>query len=108
MRRGDIYMVDLEPTGGSEQRGHRPVLIVSPDDYNKMFAPLVCPITSGGNYARNKGVAVQIVGGQIVGAVLCNQMRTLDVKAREGKRVEAVAPGVLQDVLWKLQAIVAD
>lgn len=108
MRRGDIYMVDLEPTVGGEQRGHRPVLIVSPDEYNKSFLPLVCPITSGGQYARARGLTVPVSGGKIAGVVLCNQMRTLDVKARKGKRVEAVAPGVLQDVFWIIQDIVAD
>ena len=108
MKRGDIYMVDLEPTVGQEQRGRRPVLIISPDAYNKAFAPLVCPITSGGNYARNKGVAVQIVGGKTTGVVLCNQMRTLDVKARSGKRIEAIAPAVMQEVLWAVQDIVAE
>ena len=108
MKRGNIWMVDFEPTGGQEQRGHRPVLIISPDAYNESFAPLVCPITSGGNYARNKGVAVQIVGGKTTGVVLCNQMRTVDVKARGGKRVEAIAPAVLQEVLWAVQDIVAD
>ena len=108
MKRGDIYMVNLEPTAGQEQRGHRPVLIVSPDDYNKAFAPLVCPITSGGQYARDRGFAVPLTGGKTTGVVLCNQMRTLDVKARGGKRVETADTRTIEQVLWKLQAIVAD
>ncbi len=108
MKRGDIWLVDLEPTIGQEQRGRRPVLIISTDAYNRAFAPLVCPITSGGHYARNRGVAVEIAGGKTTGVVLCNQMRTLDLKARKGKRIEAIAPAVLQEVLWAVQDIVAD
>ena len=49
-----------------------------------------------------------MTGGKTTGAVLCNQMRTLDVKARGGKRTEAADAGVIEAVLWKLQAIVAD
>jgi mRNA interferase ChpB len=108
VKRGDIYSVDLDPTQGREQRGCRPVLIVSPDDYNKLFAPLVCPITSGGAAARDRGFAVPVSGGRTSGVVLCNQMRTLDLKARGAKRVEAAGGVVLTQVLWKLQAIVED
>lgn len=108
MKRGDIYMVDLKPTVGQEQRGRRPVLIISPDAYNRSFAPLVCPITSGGQNARDRGFAVPMTGGKTTGAVLCNRMRTLDVKARGGKRAEAADAGVIEAVLWKLQAIVAN
>lgn len=108
MKRGDIYSVDLDPVEGREQRGRRPVMIVSPDDYNKMFAPLVCPITSGGAAARDRGFAVPISGGRTNGVVLCNQMRTLDLKARGAKRVEAGDGVVLNEVLWKLQALVED
>jgi mRNA-degrading endonuclease toxin of MazEF toxin-antitoxin module len=50
MKRGDIYMVSLDPTAGSEQQGRRPVLIVSPDEFNAATRlPVVLPITSGGN-----------------------------------------------------------
>ncbi|WP_039889405.1 type II toxin-antitoxin system PemK/MazF family toxin, partial [Acidiphilium sp. PM] len=41
MNRGDIYLVDLEPTAGHEQRGHRPVLVVSPDAFNRLTQ---CPV----------------------------------------------------------------
>jgi mRNA interferase ChpB len=63
VKRGDIYSVDLEPVSGREQKGRRPVLIVSTTDYNKHFAPLVCPITGGGETAREKGFAVPVSGG---------------------------------------------
>ena len=85
VRRGDIFNVDLEPTMGREQRYKRPVLVVSPDDYNDKFAPLVCPITTGGAYARDRGFAVPISGGKTGGVVLCNQARTLDLDAQRRK-----------------------
>ena len=48
MRRGDIFMVSLDPTSGREQRGHRPVVVVSADAFNAATGiPVVLPITSG-------------------------------------------------------------
>lgn len=61
MKRGDIYLVSLDPTEGHEQQGTRPVLIVSPDKFNALTkVPIVVPITSGGNFARTAGFAVSL------------------------------------------------
>ena len=61
MERGDIYLVSLDPTAGHEQRGRRPVLIVSPGAFNRLTrTPVVLPITTGGNFARTAGFAVSV------------------------------------------------
>jgi mRNA interferase ChpB len=53
VKRGDIYLVDLDPTAGREQQGSRPVLVVSPTEFNEATnLPVVCPITNGGDFAR--------------------------------------------------------
>ncbi len=53
MKRGEIWVVRLDPVEGHEQRGRRPVLIVSPETSNRVTrVPVVLPITSGGNFAR--------------------------------------------------------
>ncbi len=105
MKRGEIYVVSLDPTTGHEQQGTRPVLIVSPDAFNlRNGMPLVVPITSGGSFARNMGFAVSLAGcgTQTTGMVLCNQVRTLDVVARRGRRVEVVPTSIIQEVLARL------
>jgi mRNA-degrading endonuclease toxin of MazEF toxin-antitoxin module len=49
VKRGDIYLVSLDPTVGHWQQGTRPVLLVSPDRFNTVTGvPIVVPITSGG------------------------------------------------------------
>jgi mRNA-degrading endonuclease toxin of MazEF toxin-antitoxin module len=64
MERGDIYIVPMNPTQGSEQQGTRPVLIVSPGPFNRLTGvPVVLPITQGGNFARTAGFAVSLMGG---------------------------------------------
>ena len=108
MRRGDIYLVALEPTEGHEQQGTRPVLVVSPDEFNKVTqVPVVVPITSGGNFARTAGFAVPLEGAgtHTTGIVRCDQPRALDLKARNGKRLERIPSAVMDEVLARLAPI---
>jgi len=45
MKRGEIYLVSLDPSFGHEQQGTRPVLVVSPDGFNALTrAPIVVPL----------------------------------------------------------------
>ena len=107
MERGDVYHVDLNPTKGREQQGKRYVLIISPTAFNRLGTPLVCPITQGGNHARNQGFAVTLscAGTNVQGVVLCNQPRTLDIAARNGTFSERVPEHVMDEVIAKLQTL---
>ena len=103
--RGDIYLVSLDPTEGHEQRGHRPVLVVSPGVFNQLTkVPIVLPITTGGNFARVRGFTVSLtdVGTRTTGVVRCDQPRALDLEARGGRRVETAPAAVIDEVLAKL------
>ena len=102
INRGDIYMVSLDPTLGHEQRGHRPVLVISPTEFNEATKlPVVLPITSGGDFARRIGFAVQLTGIQTTGVVRCDQPRVLDISARGGRKVDTLPPEILEEVLAK-------
>ena len=58
-----IWLVRLDPAEGHEQKGRRPVLVVSPEVFNRVTkVPVVVPITSGGNFARMAGFAVPLTG----------------------------------------------
>lgn len=110
MQRGDIYSVSLDPTMGHEQQGRRPVLVISTAPFNKLTqAPIVVPITNGGNFARMHGFAVSLDGAglQTTGVVRCDQPRTLDIQARGGRRIEAVPAVIMDNVLAKLAAILS-
>ncbi len=103
MNRGDIYAVSLDPTHGHEQQGHRPVLIVSPTEFNAATGlPVVLPITSGGAFARRIGFAVPLAGTRTTGVVRCDQPRVLDLQARGGRKVEAVPREILDEVLARV------
>lgn len=108
MRRGDIYLVSLDPTLGHEQQGTRPVLVVSPDAFNRFTrVPIVVPITSGGAFARNAGFAVSLTGAgtRTTGVVRCDQPRPLDLAARNARRLESVPSEIIEDVLARLMTL---
>jgi len=105
MRRGEIWLVSLDPTSGPEQKGRRPVLIVSPEAFNGMTKlPVILPITSGGSFARTAGFAVPLTGAgtKTTGVVRCDQPRVLDLAARGGRRLESIPDAILDEVLAKI------
>ena len=110
MQRGEIWLVTLDPTGGHEQQGTRPVLVVSPAPFNKLTrTPVVLPITTGGCFARHRGFAVSLdeAGTRTVGVIRCDQPRALELAARNGRRLETVPEPTVDDVLARLAAILA-
>lgn len=99
-------MVTLDPTEGREQQGMRPVLIVSPAEFNDATKlPVVLPITNGGDFARRIGFAVPITGIKTTGVVRCDQPRVLDLSARKGRKVDTLPLEILEEVLAKVVTI---
>lgn len=108
MKRGEIWLVSLDPTAEHVQKGRRPVLIVSPEAFNRITkGPVVLPITSGGNFARTAGFAVPLAGAgtKTTGVVRCDQPCTLDLAARGGRKLESVPAEVMDEVLAKVSPI---
>lgn len=108
MKRGEIWLVSLDPTLGHEQQGKRPVLIVSPDRFNAMTkVPIVVPMTSGGAFARSRGFTVSLdgAGTKTTGVIRCDQPRPLDLEARHGRCVESVPEAIVDDALAKIATL---
>jgi mRNA-degrading endonuclease toxin of MazEF toxin-antitoxin module len=102
VKRGEIYLVSLDPAQGHEQQGTRPVLIVSPDRFNALTRiPIVVPITSGGSFARLAGFSVSLSGAgtRTTGVIRCDQPRPVDLGARNARRLESVPAAILDEVL---------
>ncbi len=105
MERGDIYLVSLDPATGHEQKGTRPVLVISPGKFNRLTrVPVVLPITTGGSFARTAGFAVSLMGAgtRTTGVVRCDQPRSVDLSARGAKRLEPVPEHIVDEVLSKV------
>jgi mRNA interferase ChpB len=108
VKRGDIWLVALDPTAGHEQAGTRPVLIVSSDKFNEVIGtPVVVPITTGGAFARTRGFAVSLAaaGTKTTGIVRCDQLRSIDLIARSARYLESVPSEIMNEVLARLAPI---
>lgn len=108
MKRGEIWLVSLDPMSGHEQKGRRPVLIVSPEAFNRITKlPIILPIAGGGNFARTAGFAVPLTGAgtKTTGVVRCDQPRALDLAARGGRKLECIPDAFVDEVLAKISPI---
>jgi mRNA interferase ChpB len=102
MKRGDIYSASLDPVVGHEQRGYRPLLIISTEAFNQTTRlPVVLPITTGGNFARRLGYAVSLQGSGLktTGIVRCDQPRVVDLMERRAKFLETLEGPLLEEIL---------
>jgi mRNA interferase MazF len=76
IKRFDVYLVNLDPTVGSEIRKARPCLIISPDEMNRYIATvIVAPMTTKG---RDYPTRVQCTFKDKDGQVVLDQIRTID------------------------------
>ncbi len=105
-RQGDILMLSLDPTLGTEIQGNRPVLVLSNGETNRLGRALVAPITQGGNLERIRGWTVPLMGSGTAtqGVAVISQARFLDYRARNARFVEAVPAMVIDDAMARLQA----
>lgn len=106
--RGDIYLLDLNPTKGREQQGQRPVLVISPAEFNRVSGVVwVCPITQSGQGFREHGFTVSLMacGTETQGVVLCHQPRTMDFRARDAAFKEKAPLEVVDEVLARVRAV---
>lgn len=94
--RGEVYLIELDPTRGSEIRKTRPCLIVSPDELNQhLRTVIVAPMTTAGHPSPFR-VSCRFRGKQ--GRVVLDQLRTIDLE-RLRKPLGAISPAVLASVL---------
>ncbi|MEW5984603.1 MAG: endoribonuclease MazF [Acidobacteriota bacterium] len=103
--RGDLVWLEFNPQAGSEQAGRRPALVISPRPYNrKVGLALVCPITS-----RVKGYPFEVTlpaGVEAQGAILCDQVKSLDWRARSARYCGSVSDALMEEVTARILALV--
>lgn len=100
---GDIVWLEFSPQAGHEQAGHRPALVLSPAAYNSKTGTMVCcPMTT-----QIKGYPFEVVihtqGGN--SAVLSDQVKNLDWKARKATPKGKISTDELDEVRAKIAAL---
>ncbi len=100
---GDFVTLNFDPQAGHEQRGRRPALVVSKTLFNKATGMAICcPIT---NTDRGIPFHVAITGrSSLTGFVMCEQVKSLDFRARGLTKIGKAATAVLDEVLAILDA----
>ena len=102
VKRGDIWLVNLDPTVGSEIQKTRPCVVISPAElHDHLRTAIVAPMTSQG-FAAPFRVPVTHAGTK--GLIVLDQMRTVD-KIRLAKKLGAVSARTLSATLAALQEI---
>ena len=100
---GDVIWVDFSPTHGHEQAGKRPAVVISVRAYTVVSGLCtVCPVTSQSKGYTNE---VPVSAKDIIGVVLVDQHKTIDVYARTLKKVAKVDIATLKDVRTRIGLI---
>lgn len=105
--RGDLVWLTFNPQAGHEQAGRRPAVVLSPAAYNgKVGLALLCPITS-----RIKGYPFEVTlpdGSPVHGAVLADQVKSLDWRARRAERMGTIPRRLVSEILEKVGLLLTD
>jgi mRNA interferase MazF len=105
VERGEVWLVALDPTVGSEIQKTRPCVVVSPPEMNEYLSTvIVAPMTTGGRPAPFR---VGLTFARKRGLILLDQIRTV-YKERLIKRVGAISDQALESALSTLQEIFVD
>jgi len=98
---GDVVRISLNPQAGHEQAGRRPAVVLSPRSYNgKTGLAILCPVTS-----HIKGYPFEVIlpaGLPIAGAILSDQVKSLDWRARDAELVCTLPDEIVSEIIQKL------
>lgn len=104
--RGDIVWLEFSPQAGHEQAGRRPAAVISPKPYNaKVGLFLACPVTT-----QQKGYPFEVAIPSdlpIAGAILADQLKSLDWRARKASYICSLPAPALDELLAKASALVS-
>jgi len=105
VKRGDIWLVNLDPTVGSEIQKSRPCVVISPAEmHNHLRTAVIAPMSTG---SRPAPFRIALSHGGKKGLILLDQIRTVD-KTRLVSKLGVVNKKTLEATLQTLQEIFAE
>jgi mRNA interferase MazF len=101
---GDIVWLNLDPTLGHEQKGRRPVLVISSREFNSLTnLAFICPITST---EKKYAYRISINGQKISGFVMVDQLRSVAWKDRAVEFIEKTDMENLKNITNLIEAVI--
>ena len=101
---GDFIWIDYDPSLGHEIQKRRPALVISHHASNKLTGLALCvPVTHS---LRRVGLEVVIKTKKVDGVAQPFQARFLDLRSRNPEYITKVSPGILEEVLEKLESMI--
>lgn len=102
---GDLVVISFDPQAGHEQAGRRPAIVVSVDPFNRgTRLAICCPIT---NSKRDTPFHVPVPDASgLTGYVMCEQIKSIDYRARRMKRIDGASQEFLAEVLSVIDACI--
>jgi mRNA interferase MazF len=101
-----VVWITLNPQAGYEQSGRHPAVVLSPQSYNsKTGLAIFCPITN-----QIKGYPFEVIipaGLSVAGAVLSDQVKSLDWRARNAELICTLPTETISEVLQKLGTLLS-
>ena len=98
VKQGNVKWLEFDPQIGHEQKGRRPALVISNETFNNFSKmAIVCPIT---NVDKNHPFHIKLNDKtKTTGVILCDQARTLDIKARKFEFIESIPEDILLEII---------
>ena len=104
--RGDLVWVNFNPQKGREQANKRPAVVLSPKIYNdKSSLAFMCPITS---HVKDYPFEVVFTTAKISGAVLTDQLRSLDWRTRKVSFIHKLPLKTIQEIQAKVITLIVE
>jgi len=104
VRRGEVYWANLVPRSGSEQKGRRPVIVVSHDAFNRSAGwrtAIIVPVSTSPAQSQRGPTVVPLPSGSgglsRASLALCHQVTTLD-RSKLEKRLGALSPELMREI----------
>jgi mRNA interferase ChpB len=105
-RRGDVYWIDPNPVAGREMKDRHRFVVITPREINGLGVAITVPVTTGGVFSRNVGLAVPITGHQTTGVAVCNQLRSFDIEARvragSARYIETLDEATISEIIARV------
>lgn len=105
-RRGDVYWIDPNPVSGREMKDRHRFVVITPRQINALGVSMTAPITTGGAFARETGLAVPVTGHDTTGVAVCNHVRSFDiadrVRAGAARYIETLDDGTVNEIIARV------